>query len=648
MMLRTGHAKQTQRRFLSLFVALAICFTVYVPAQMQNGKVKDSSPQAAPQEVQSEEDPFNKVNTIHRENGVDVGRESYEFAPEDVTASDLAGPQKKRVKQTGKGKPQPKDKIHPVLAAELAKWRKGWKHDETKQIVINFRDELTIPRFPSPAMGEARDSAFNLEVGARTSRMIEEIKERRAPVYKRIGKELKKQFKGEVTGNFWLISGVTADMPLSSLSQLALREDVLSIEPNIGGEAPPQDTNANNDVEDGRALIGSDPYFNLNYSGTYIGLLDTGVRATHTLLSNPSHLGFLRDCVNGGTDCNTTTNPGYNTNDDHWNHGTASAAIITGNANLGVRYRGVTSMTLDSWKVYTSLGLDTNATLRAFQAALNAFDRVIVAEIQANGSDTSSISTAADNAFDAGAVVIAANGNNGPAASTVNAPANAHKAIGVGDVDVQTQTIVASQSRGPAPDGRIKPDIQAPTNTETASNASDTALRVFTGTSGATPYAAGAAALLRARLMGSTGAIDPGQVYSHLILSGRQTAFDNNNGTGLIFLPPVNGTEWFGKVSVANNATIDIPLNILAGGSLNTLNGALWWPETAAQTHNDIDLYLVDPNGNELAYSVSTPSVFERARVDGTIAAGAWKLRIRGYSVTGSQTVYWSAHVRRS
>lgn len=360
MMLRTGHAKQTQRRFLSLFAALAICLTVYVPAQMQTGKVKDSSPQTATQEVQSEEDPFNKVNTIHRENGVDVGRESYEFAPDDVTSSDLAGPRKKPVKQNGKGKSQPKDKLHPALAAELAKWRKGWKRDETKQIVINFRDELTIPRFPSPATGEDRDSAFNLEVGARTTRMIEEIRERRAPVYKRIGKELKKQYKGEVTGDFWLINGVTADMPLSSLSQLALREDVLSIEPGIGGETPPQDTNANNDVEDGRALIGSDPYFNLNYSGTYIGLLDTGVRATHTLLSNPSHLGFLRACVNGGTECNTTANPGYNTNDDFWNHGTASAAIITGNANLGVRYRGVTSMTLDSWKVYTNLGLDTN------------------------------------------------------------------------------------------------------------------------------------------------------------------------------------------------------------------------------------------------------------------------------------------------
>ena len=647
MILRTGRARRSQRRLLSLLIALAICFTVYVPARMQNATVKNSPPQTTTQAIQGEEeDPFNRINIIHTNNGVDVGRETQEFASDDVTRSDVASPPKKHGGQGRKVKSHPKDKIHPTLVAELANWQKGLQQDGIKQIIINFRDHLTIPRFPSPATGEPRDSAFNRDIEARTARMIEDIQHRRAPAYKKIRKELKRQFKGEVTGEFWLINGVTADMSLSALPQLALRDDVLSIEPSVGGEPPPQDTNTGNDVEDGRALIGSDPYFNLGYSGTYIGLLDTGVRSTHTLLS--SNFGYLRDCVNGGTDCNTTTNPGYNTNDDFWNHGTASAAIITGNANLGARYRGVTSMTVDSWKVYTNAGLDTNATLRAFQAAVNAFDRVIVAEIQANGTDTSSISTAADNAFNAGAVVIAANGNNGPSASTVNAPANAHKAIGVGDVDVQTQTIIASQSRGPAPDGRIKPDIQAPTNTETASNASDTALRVFTGTSGSTPYAAGAAALLRARLMGSNSAIDPGQVYSHLILSGRQPAFDNNNGCGLIFLPPVNGTEWFGKVSVSNGSVIDIPLNILAGGTLNTLNGALWWPETATQTHNDIDLYLVDPSGVERVSSISTPSVFERARVDGAITTGSWKLRIRGYSVTGTQTVYWSAHVRRS
>ncbi len=52
--------------------------------------------------------------------------------------------------------------------------------------------------------------------------------------------------------------------------------------------------------------------------------------------------------------------------------------------------------------------------MRGFQAAVAVLDRVIVAEMQGSGDDLSAISLAADDAFDAGAVVIAANGNNGP------------------------------------------------------------------------------------------------------------------------------------------------------------------------------------------------------------------------------------------
>ena len=441
------------------------------------------------------------------------------------------------------------------------------------------------------------------------------------------------------------------EMPLGAVPELARREDVIHVGPRHSGEEPPHNTNANDDVDDGRALIVSDPYFNLGLTGGWIGLLDTGIRATHTQFTRPSHIAFRRDCVNGGADCNTGTN--LDPNDDCWNHGTSSAAIITANANQGDEFRGVTGVTLDSFKVYPSGcgGLDTTATLRGFQTAVRVLDRVIVAEMQGNGNDLSEISAAADSAFDAGAVIIAANGNFGPTASTVRAPANAHRVIGVGNFDVQTQAQIASQSRGPAPDSRFKPDVQAPTNSETASNASDTAFRVFGGTSGATPYAAGAATLLRNWLRGSNFSIDPGQVYAQLILSGQQPyPFDNTTGAGPLRLP-TNGVAWWGKVSVGNGMTIDIPLTVRR--TVEIFDGALWWPEAAYQfpiigridPHNDIDLYLVDPAGTVRASSISIPSVFERARVSGSITPGVWRLRIRGYKVPwGFQTVYWAAH----
>ncbi len=212
---------------------------------------------------------------------------------------------------------------------------------------------------------------------------------------------------------------------------------------------------------------------------------------------------------------------------------------------------------------------------------------------------------------------------------------------------MQTLGQISSQSRGPAPDNRIKPDIQAPTNTETASSASDTALQSFGGTSGATPYAAGAAALARNFLRGTSPSIDPGQVYAYLILSGQQPyPFNNTTGAGRLVLP-TNGTFWWGKVSVGAGATVDIALGV-GGTSPNTLDAAIWWPETATQAHNDIDLRLVDPGGVAQAVSVSTPSVFERTRVAGPVAAGTWKLRLSGFSVpAGPQTVYWTAHVRQ-
>jgi hypothetical protein len=53
------------------------------------------------------------------------------------------------------------------------------------------------------------------------------------------------------------------------------------------------------------------------------------------------------------------------------------------------------------------------------------------------------------------------------------------KLIGVGAYDVETLVTRSTQSRGPAPDGRYKPDFLAPTMTKTASTTSSIAQKVF-------------------------------------------------------------------------------------------------------------------------------------------------------------------------
>ncbi|HEU5101227.1 MAG TPA: S8/S53 family peptidase [Roseiflexaceae bacterium] len=528
----------------------------------------------------------------------------------------------------------------------MQQWIAERPTDSIDLIMINFRDDLQLPRFPEP-VDESHDPEGYQSALRVAEELIQQIKGRRAENYARLTQELAENYRAEVMETFWLINAVLVAIPLGTLTNLAERDDVQYIEPRDSGEEPPQNTDPADDLEDGRAQLASDPLFSLGLTSGRIGLLDTGVRSSHTVFNQPSRIGLLLDCVNGGPNC--TGGPGFNPLDDCWDHGTSSAAIVTANDKQGPAFRGVTGVMLDSFKVYPSgCGLlNVAAVVRGFQAAVAALDKVIVAEIQSAGGFLSAISSAADNAFTTGAVIIAANGNAGPAARTVKAPANAHNVIGVGDIDVKTQQQMPRQSRGPTSDGRFKPDIQAPTNTETASNASDTAFRVFEGTSGSTPYAAGAAALLRnwLQLHSTSPVVDPGQVYALLILSGQNPyPFDNTSGAGPLRLS-IDGETSSGKVSVGHGLTIDIPLNI-SGTSPNTLDGALWWPESATQPHNDIDLYLIDPSGAEQAKSADDTSVFERARVAGAIAPGLWTLRIHGFDVPGgTQTVYWAAHV---
>lgn len=541
-------------------------------------------------------------------------------------------PEPKRVREPKPAPIEKRDKVHPVLK----KLMETGNPDRRHELMVVFRENIVIPRFPEPDDRQPHDSETNQRLLRRADELVKEITAKRQNGYRELNAVLEGA-KAKVLETFWIINAVLVEMPLGNVYRLADRPEVVSLEPRDTGQKPPQRM-----ISDGRARINSDPYFNLGQTSGWIGLLDTGLRFSHTLYNNPSHIAFQIDSVNTGA--------GANPADDCWNHGTSTGAIITGNNNLTNNHRGVTAITLDSLKVYPAGcgGLDSAAVVRAFQTAVNILDRVIVAEMQDGGDDLGSISQAADAAYNAGAVVIAANGNNGPNARTVNAPANAHRVIGVGAFDVQSGNLESYQSRGPTRDSRFKPDIQAPTNTESASNASDTAVQSFGGTSGATPYGAGAAALLRNWLRGNSGTIDPGQVYAQMILSGQKPyPFDNNIGAGHLRLP-TDGWAWWGKVNVSNHDNIDIPISI--GSNISKLDAALWWPEfgfnilwMTIDPHNDIDLRLVDPTGSTRAFSISTNSVFERAQVAGGIGPGTWKVRITGYNVTaGPQVVYWT------
>ena len=609
------------------------------------------------------EQPFNQIITVGLEDGR-VVEHSIEDLPEDAFSEEPFETEKPEPEEAVREQESPPNKIHPVLRAMIDE-----RPDDREFIVINLRDDMRIPRFPNPVIEEPPGSEANMEVARQSEELITEIKDRRAESYEQLSQELAETYEAETLQTFWLIKAMLVEMPLSAVPDLAEREDVLYIQPDEAGGMPDQIPGGNfntlDDIDDGRARISSDPYFNFPGGGDGIGLIDTGVVSNHVLFIQTGNLRHLGDCVNGGDTCQAGSL--LNPTDDCFNHGTALAAILVANNNLGNPFRGVTRTFVDSWKVSTTAFDPTTGTctgkhlvsaiVKAFQQAVNVGDRVICTAIGTTMTDYfSAQSTAADNAWDAGAAVFASNGNSGPGDATVEAPANAHKAIGVGNFDVQTLNLITSQSRGPTGDGRIKPEIQAPTNTETASNTGQTDLRVFGGTSGAVPYAAGAATLVRRFLNTLIMPVDPGQVYAYLISSGQGISLQNTTGAGRIVLP-TNGRVFFGKTApVGNKQTVNIPLTIAAG--FTRLTGAIWWPERSAgveplgagwvfavDAHSDYDLHLVDPSGTTIAASISINSVFERVRTIGTIAAGTWTLRIRGDNVPFPRNVYYAANV---
>lgn len=586
----------------------------------------------------SSEDPHNLVYSVAIDERGGTG-------PLTVTAIPPSGfrtEQPESVPKPREWDPVPPAKLHPDLADPAL------DPEQPVRVLVNLRDDVAIQRFPDLPTGVARESPAAAPFHAETEARIAQLRLQRASAQQPILQDIEQMgLRVHVTEQFWLVNAFAADTVVADARLLAEREDVLYVEPNdLGGAPPNHDANAANDVDDGRARIVSDPYYNLaGMTGGYIGLLDTGVRATHTLFSSPTDLlDYVRDCTTPTTSGTCGTTGG---DDDCWNHGTSSAGIISGNANLGNAHRGVTGVILDSWKVYPAGcgGLDAAASVRGFQDAVAAFDRVIVAEMQAVESETGTIATAADKAFDAGAMVIAANGNNGPNAGTVNSPAIAHKVIGVGAYDVQSLTTYSGQSRGAAPDGRNKPDLQAPTNTETASRTSNTALHTFGGTSGATPYAAGAAAL-QLNWLKKHGASDPGQAYARLLIEGNKPwcCYDDTEGSGDLKLA-VCGVAYWGKTSISGTgSTVSVSINVPSGK--RDFEAALWWPEGASEAHDDIDVHLYDPSGTERAKGYSALSVFEVARVSGPLTAGTWTLKVKGYSVaSGPQSVYWTADV---
>ena len=198
-------------------------------------------------------------------------------------------------------------------------------------------------------------------------------------------------------------------------------------------------------------------------------------------------------------------------------HGTHVAGTIVGRGGQsGGTYRGIApDAKFVNVKVFSGPNQTTSElVLRGLDWTLDHKDdlKVRIASLSLGGrrSDgTDALSRAVNVAVDEGLIVVAAVGNVGPSPKTVTSPGAAEKAITVGAVDKQKR-LAPFSSRGPTPDGRIKPDLVAPgvnivsTVPPVSTGAFNGVLSggrnayygTLTGTSMAAPHVTGAVALM--------------------------------------------------------------------------------------------------------------------------------------------------------
>ena len=228
-----------------------------------------------------------------------------------------------------------------------------------------------------------------------------------------------------------------------------------------------------------------------------------------------------------------------------------------------------------------------------------------------------------------GLTILFAAGNDGPEPDTVSPPATAKNVVTVGmhqnRYSGAPDYIMQGSSRGPLDDGRIKPDVLAPggyvwscraqeaTDTGSASGSSTWYLE-YTGTSMATPNAAGAAALIREYLEEIALRESPqGALVKALLILGAEDVGsrdipNNNEGWGRVNLrnslaPPDGQGVWVDDRSLlsATGNSKSYTFDIDQGN--DQFKAVLAWSDEAASTWsstqlvNNLNLEVTDPNG---------------------------------------------------
>ena len=249
--------------------------------------------------------------------------------------------------------------------------------------------------------------------------------------------------------------------------------------------------------------------------GVRIAIVDTGIDPNHPDLA--------------GRVVASTDLTGEGPHDGH-GHGTHVAGIAAGSgAASGGRYRGVAPEAL----LYAAkvLGADgggaTSTVIAGLEWAADQQVQVVNLSLGSAGSSdgTDALSVACNTLVEQGIVVCVAAGNEGPNNYTIGSPGAAEQPITVGACTLEGG-VAQFSSRGPTADDRVKPDLLCPGVNITSCRAAGTRMGAVvddyyttaSGTSMATPFATGVAALL----LESNPGLTPAELKARL----KRTAID--------------------------------------------------------------------------------------------------------------------------
>ncbi len=328
---------------------------------------------------------------------------------------------------------------------------------------------------------------------------------------------------------------------------------------------------------------------NLNGSGVVVAVLDTGIDKSHPDLNdiddNPSTTDDKVIYEKSFIDLDYNGIPDEN-DDDLVGHGTHVAGIISGTGEASsYQFRGVApGSKLMNVKVLTTYGGFDSWIIKGIEYATYGPDRlkntgdeadIISMSLGGSGFIDEPIIQAVEGAWDLNKTVVIAAGNSGDDFFTLDSPGLSAKAITVGAVNSFDQ-VADFSSRGPSPDLRMGIDICAPgvdiISTRANISGSSPIEGNYTsksGTSMATPFVAGAIALLlqsNPTLMPTTiktalmiSAVDLG-VSSYIQGAGR---LDINAAYNLINKIPQGGTTEIRRSDIID--TLEIDTNELFG-----------------------------------------------------------------------------------